>query len=51
MIQLNHNNIPNHRLRKRLTTFLEIIGRTCSTIYHYRIVCDPKVWCHKEVKQ
>ena len=51
MIQLNHNNIPNHRLRKRLTTLLEIIGRTCSTIDHYRIVCDPKVWCHKEVNQ
>ena len=51
MIQFNHNNISNHRLRKRLTTLLEIIGRTCITIDQYRIVCDPKVWCHKEVKQ
>jgi hypothetical protein len=37
MIQLNHSNIPNHRLRKRLTTLREIIGRTCSTIDHYRL--------------
>ena len=51
MIQLNHNNIINHRLRRRLTTLLEIIGRTCSTIDHHRIVCGPKGWCHKEVNE
>jgi hypothetical protein len=51
MIQLNHNNIPNHRLRKRLTTLLEIIGKPCSTIDHYRIVCNSKIWCRKEVNQ